>query len=1268
METELKSESLGINSSNDMLGKLTMEKRDCSFVSSSTKYKRRKVFAIRDFPEGCGTLAQQQHVSLSQTEETEETCSDTLQKSICKEGSSDDSKNVTSDLGKDLSQVSVSTVKEENGPVLLDNKSPLIAENNDLVYPDSTVNENCKEGSNDGLNDGTSDLAKELHHVGVDAPMEDTGLVLLEDNFMPPNENTDTTCTDTLLKSNSKETSSDGLKNETSALVKDLHLVGNTTPKKYSSPVCSDGNSLLATEDIDTPCMDALLDSNCKEGSSDGLKNETSLLATEDIDTPCMDTLLDSNCKQGSSDGLKNGTSLLVTEDIDTPCMDTLLESNCKEGSSDGLKNGTSDSAKGVQMNGLRSVPNGNGFVKTMSRNYPPRRRVSAIRDFPKFCGINASPRSKEKPLEELASLENISSQEKFESEANEKVMSETVKKIAGTVGDVEDGDLFRNKPVLNDMKVTRDTIKPKDSVDVLSSVKNRSSCQEASELEMDDKFLTEIVNAAVTTALKVGSKDLVHGDSDNIELEGNGSKVARNEVRSEPEENAVEEKRNKNKCVVSSERIEEKGKKENTNEPPFEEALYWWDHEFETVLEKDDGDVEGSEENLCQEMVVYSEGQTPNEMPSVTSENQLQAVNLASDRVVVQGLMAASHCPWRKGKSSGMTKPVGRSGIKSKKIDNITHVGRSKKKSVARSRVDENDLKGKSVQMISPDSPQGKGQLVIQDKKKSLKLNESDFHVAPRSRGAHVFVPPLHYGTSSSNDHDNSGTVTRNKVRETLRLFQAVCRKLLQEEEAKSKQEKQKKRFDCIAAKIIKDKGKCVNTGKQILGAVPGVEVGDEFQYRLELNIIGLHRPTQGGIYYVKHDGKILATSIVASGGYYDDLDNSDVLVYTGQGGNVMNSDKEPEDQKLERGNLALKNSIDEKNPVRVIRGGESSDGKSKTYVYDGLYLVEKSWQEIGSHGKLVFKFQLKRIPGQPELAWKEVKKSKKFKVREGVCVDDISGGKEKIPICAVNTINDDKPPPFKYTTSLIYPDWYHPPSPQGCDCISGCSDSDKCSCAVKNGGEIPFNFNGAIVEAKPLVYECGPSCKCPPSCHNRVSQHGIKFQLEVFKTNLMGWGVRSLNFIPSGSFICEYIGELLKEKDAEERTGNDEYLFDIGNNYNDNSLWGGLSTLKPDTHSAPCEAAEEGSFTIDAAEYGNIGRFVNHCCNPNLYAQNVLYDHQDKRIPHIMLFAAENIPPLKELTYHYNYTIDEVRDSNGDIKKKSCFCGSLECSGRLY
>ncbi|KAF9611399.1 hypothetical protein IFM89_032068 [Coptis chinensis] len=528
-------------------------------------------------------------------------------------------------------------------------------------------------------------------------------------------------------------------------------------------------------------------------------------------------------------------------------------------------------------------------------------------------------------------------------------------------------------------------------------------------------------------------------------------------------------------------------------------------------------------------------------------------------------------------------------------------------------------------------------------------------------------------------NGNSTQAGVMRNKVRESLRQFQIICRKLLRDDEGKPKVEIGFRRIDLEAAKIVREKNKWVNTGNQILGIVPGVEVGDEFHYRVELSIIGLHRPYQGGIDYVHRRGMIVATSIVASGGYDDDMGSTDVLVYSGQGGTPVRGNKMATDQKLVRGNLALKKSMDEGTPVRVIRGYKEVKGNASLdarismagiFTYDGLYLVEKYWTEEGRYGNKVFKFQLRRMVGQPELAIKELKQSKKASVRVGHCAKDISQGKEKIPIGAVNRKDDERPPPFKYITRMIHPLHYKPTPVRGCDCTDGCLSS-KCLCAIKNGGKLPFNYNGAIVEAKPLVYECGPRCKCPPSCYNRVSQHGIKFLLELFKTESRGWGVRSLNSISSGSFICEYMGELLQDNEAEQRIGHDEYLFDVGHNYNDHAVSSNLSKHIPSdlkSNSSFKDEEDVSGFTIDAAQYGNIGRFINHSCSPNLYAQNVLYDHDDKRMPHIMLFAAENIPPLQELTYHYNMQLDQVYDSNGNIKKKKCKCGSAGCTGRMY
>ncbi|XP_065856894.1 histone-lysine N-methyltransferase, H3 lysine-9 specific SUVH6-like [Euphorbia lathyris] len=699
--------------------------------------------------------------------------------------------------------------------------------------------------------------------------------------------------------------------------------------------------------------------------------------------------------------------------------------------------------------------------------------------------------------------------------------------------------------------------------------------------------------------------------------------------------------------------------------------------HENADVLASTDGESWGQE--LMNNKDAQNGDNVLKKMGDSVKVLEAIGLDIASNCPIVLGLAAAGTGPWMGMKNPHKPNELSGRMIESKQTKSLIlqeHPNASLKakqndvensggvRIKAKKKKKKNLLSGGQAYQFMENIAQG-----VEDKREHV--GESDnLQLVRRSQNFDVTLPPCPIRSSGKSDA-NDASVTRSKVRETLRLYHAVYRKVVKEEETKSKNSK---RPDLVAAGILKEKGKFVNLNK-IIGPVPGVEVGDEFQYRVELHIIGLHRPMQGGIDSAKDKEdkeRIIAISIVASGGYDDNMDDSDVLIYTGSGGNVMNGKKEPEDQKLERGNLALKNSADTKNPVRVIRGdmrvSESTSAKTKIYVYDGLYLVEQCWQELGPHEKLIFKFKLVRIPGQPELAWKVIKKCKKFKIREGLCVDDISKGKEIIPICAVNMVDEEKPPPFEYIKRVIYPKRFGPVPPRGCDCTQECSETGKCSCVAKNGGQIPYNRNGAIVEAKSLVYECGPSCKCPPSCYNKVSQHGIKFQLEIFKTESRGWGVRSLNSISSGSFICEYVGELLEDKEAEERKGNDEYLFDIGNSYTDGSLWDGFSNLVPETHENSNEMLEESSFTIDAAKYGNVGRFINHSCSPNLYAQNVLYDHGDKRVPHIMLFAAENIPPLQELTYHYNYTIDQVHDSDGSIKKKECYCGSSECTGRLY
>ena len=44
---------------------------------------------------------------------------------------------------------------------------------------------------------------------------------------------------------------------------------------------------------------------------------------------------------------------------------------------------------------------------------------------------------------------------------------------------------------------------------------------------------------------------------------------------------------------------------------------------------------------------------------------------------------------------------------------------------------------------------------------------------------------------------------------------------------------------------------------------------------------------------------------------------------------------------------------------------------------------------------------------------------------------------------------------------------------------------------------------------------------------------QNPLRVRLQVFKTERRGWGIRALNDIPAGGFICIYVGNLYSNDD---------------------------------------------------------------------------------------------------------------------------------------
>jgi putative restriction endonuclease len=150
-----------------------------------------------------------------------------------------------------------------------------------------------------------------------------------------------------------------------------------------------------------------------------------------------------------------------------------------------------------------------------------------------------------------------------------------------------------------------------------------------------------------------------------------------------------------------------------------------------------------------------------------------------------------------------------------------------------------------------------------------------------------------------------------------------------------------------------------------RVFGAPPDVPTGAVFGSRADAAQAGVHRPLQAGISGSASEG---ADSIVVSGGYEDDEDSGEAIIYTGHGGNNPATGQQIADQTLTRQNMALAVSSDRGLPVRVVRGagGDPTHSPASGYRYDGLYYVESYWKAKGTAGFDIWRFRLVRSPAE--------------------------------------------------------------------------------------------------------------------------------------------------------------------------------------------------------------------------------------------------------------------------------------------------------------
>ncbi|XP_019087727.1 PREDICTED: probable inactive histone-lysine N-methyltransferase SUVR2 isoform X2 [Camelina sativa] len=309
---------------------------------------------------------------------------------------------------------------------------------------------------------------------------------------------------------------------------------------------------------------------------------------------------------------------------------------------------------------------------------------------------------------------------------------------------------------------------------------------------------------------------------------------------------------------------------------------------------------------------------------------------------------------------------------------------------------------------------------------------------------------------------------------------------------------------------------------------------------------------------------------------------------------------------------------------------------------------------------------------------------------------IGDITLGKETIEIPWVNEVNDKIPRVFRYIAqSLVYQDAavkFSLGNIRDDQCCSSCcgdclAPSMACSCATAFNGfaytvdgllhndfleqciseardpqkqivqyckECPFEKGQKEVTLEPckghlkrkVIKECWNKCGCMRKCGNRVVQQGIHNRLQVFFTpNGRGWGLRTLEKLPKGAFICEFAGEILTVTELFQRNSERRTFPVILDAY-----WGSEDI-----------SGDDKALCLDVMHYGNISRFINHrCLDANLIEIPVHVETTDSHYYHLAFFTTREIDAMEELTWDYGVRF------NDDVFPTSpfhCRCGSEFC-----
>uniref|UniRef100_A0A7E4VZH9 SET domain-containing protein n=1 Tax=Panagrellus redivivus TaxID=6233 RepID=A0A7E4VZH9_PANRE len=253
-----------------------------------------------------------------------------------------------------------------------------------------------------------------------------------------------------------------------------------------------------------------------------------------------------------------------------------------------------------------------------------------------------------------------------------------------------------------------------------------------------------------------------------------------------------------------------------------------------------------------------------------------------------------------------------------------------------------------------------------------------------------------------------------------------------------------------------------------------------------------------------------------------------------------------------------------------------------------------------------------------------------------------DISEGKEPTPIPLVCPTYVSLPNFTYITDHLARVPPQQPGRIVGCRCTS-CGPC--CSCTklanaiseesaeqiikdgIRSDDNLEPGFDFGIAEVR-----CSAHCKCSSTCVNKEVSNRSPPKLEIRYVNKdIGFGLFARATIQKNRFIGSYVGEL--------------YVRSVFTKFADEHPY--YYMVRPQLFKQP--------VLIDALNFGNYTRFINHSCRPNVFTKNI-YAGSNKLLPYPSFFASRKINEGEQIFLDYG---PEYFASLGI----QCQCG--HCSG---